>query len=42
LADKDGLIKGVAKDGTSIMGRIRGKSRARELMEKAENKKRKK
>ncbi len=33
LADKDGVVRGVAADGTEIRGRIRGKSRARELME---------
>jgi len=33
-ADEDGMIRGVAADGTSIRGRIRGKSLARELMEK--------
>jgi len=34
--DKDGFIRGRAADGTPIKGRIRGKSLARELMEKAE------
>jgi len=42
LADKDGLMKGKAKDGTPIHGKIRGKSKARELMEKAEQKKKRK
>ncbi len=32
--DKDGMVKGRAADGTKIRGRIRGKSLARELMEK--------
>lgn len=36
---KDGMVLGRAADGTLICGRIRGKSRARELME-AEEKKR--
>lgn len=34
LASSDGTIKGRSKDGTPIKGRIRGKSVARELMEK--------
>ena len=33
---KDGLIAGRAADGTPIKGVVRGKSRARELMEQAE------
>ena len=32
--DGEGLIRGRAADGTEIRGRIRGKSKARELMEK--------
>jgi len=32
--DEDGMVWGVAADGTPIRGRIRGKSKARELMEK--------
>lgn len=35
---KDGMLKGVAADGTPIRGRVRGKSRARELMEQEERK----
>jgi len=30
---KDGIVRGVAADGTSITGTASGKSRARELME---------
>lgn len=33
-SDEDGLIAGRASDGTPIKGRIRGKSVARELMER--------
>jgi len=41
--DKGGYIRGRAKDGTPIVGKIRGKSKARELMEKARwNEKRRK
>jgi len=32
--DEDGMIRGMTADGTPIRGRIRGKSLARELMEK--------
>ena len=32
--DEDGMVRGMTADGTSIRGRIRGKSKARELMEK--------
>jgi len=32
--DEDGMVRGIAADGTPIRGRIRGKSKARELMEK--------
>ena len=39
--DKDGFIKGRAADGTLIKGRIRGKSLAREMMEKAEEERKK-
>ncbi len=34
--DKDGMVKGRAGDGTPIRGRIAGKSKARQLMEAAE------
>lgn len=40
-ADMDGMVCGRAADGTPIRGRIRGKSLARELMER-ENRKEKK
>lgn len=33
LADKDGLLKGRAADGTPIVGRVAGKSKARQLMD---------
>lgn len=36
---KDGVMKGRAKDGTPIQGRIRGKSVARQLMEDEQKKK---
>ena len=36
LADKDGVIKGRAADGTPITGRIAGKSKARQMIEKLE------
>jgi len=39
--DEDGMVKGRAADGTPIRGRIRGKSKARELMELEERKQRK-
>jgi len=39
--DKDGMVRGRAKDGTLIRGRIGGKSLARQLMEKEEKRKRK-
>lgn len=39
MADKDGLIHGRDKDGKPIIGRIAGKSRARQLMEAAEARK---
>ena len=39
--DEEGFIKGRAADGTPIKGRIRGKSLARELMEKAEEERKK-
>lgn len=37
--DKDGFIRGRDKDGNPIKGKFRGKSLARELMEKEEQKK---
>lgn len=40
--DEDGLIKGRAEDGTPIKGRIKGKSVARQLMEKEAAKNREK
>ena len=39
--DKDGLIRGRAKDGTPILGRIGGESKARRLMREEEAKQRK-
>lgn len=42
LVDEDGMIKGRAADGTPIRGKIRGRSKARELMEKARKVERKK
>lgn len=42
LADKWGNIKGRAADGTPITGRIAGKSKARQLMEVAAERRKKK
>lgn len=39
VQEKDGMIRGRAADGTPIMGRVQGKSKARMLMEAAEAKK---
>ncbi len=39
-ADKDGLIKGRAADGTPIKARIGGKSLARQMLEEQQKKKR--
>lgn len=36
MADAEGFVHGVARDGTKIKGKVRGKSVARDLMEKAE------
>jgi len=38
-AGKDGMIRGRAADGTPILGRVVGKSKARQLMEAAQERK---
>jgi hypothetical protein len=40
MADKDGFIKGRAKDGSPMLGRIAGKSLARQLMERKQHRER--
>lgn len=40
--DKDGMLSGIARDGTPIRGKFRGKSKAREAIEKYQEEQRQK